>query len=89
MSSSRGKDELYSSVMMRDISSTLGRRALVIVTSALRAETHSTNSAQGVIGGCTAQVWASKWSERAWLSRRARGVKEADLYMAVLLQQVF
>ncbi|BDA48979.1 Alpha-glucan water dikinase, chloroplastic [Coccomyxa sp. Obi] len=34
------------------------------------------------------QVWASKWSERAWLSRRARGVKEGDLYMAVLLQQV-
>ena len=35
-----------------------------------------------------AQVWASKWSERAWLSRRARGVKDSDLYMAVLLQQV-
>lgn len=34
------------------------------------------------------QVWASKWNDRAWLSRRAQGVPEADLYMAVLLQQV-
>lgn len=33
------------------------------------------------------QVWASKWSDRAWLSRRARGVKDEDLFMAVLLQQ--
>ena len=37
---------------------------------------------------CCVQVWASKWSERAWLSRRARGVPEQDLRMAVLLQQV-
>ncbi|PRW45423.1 Carbohydrate-Binding Module Family 45 [Chlorella sorokiniana] len=34
------------------------------------------------------QVWASKWNDRAWLSRRAQGVPDADLYMAVLLQQV-
>lgn len=34
------------------------------------------------------QVWASKWTERAWLSRKARGVKDSDLYMAALLQQV-
>ncbi|KAK9803518.1 hypothetical protein WJX73_002149 [Symbiochloris irregularis] len=33
-------------------------------------------------------VWASKWNERAWLSRRARGVKDSDLFMACLLQQV-
>lgn len=33
-------------------------------------------------------VWASKWNERAWLSRRARGVRDADLFMACLLQQV-
>ena len=33
-------------------------------------------------------VWASKWNDRAWLSRQARGVKESDLYMACLLQQV-
>lgn len=40
------------------------------------------------LGELCVQVWASKWSERAWLSRRARGVKDGDLYMAVLLQQV-
>lgn len=33
-------------------------------------------------------VWASKWTERAWLSRKARGVQDDELYMAVLLQQV-
>ena len=33
------------------------------------------------------QVWASKWSDRAWLSRRARGVADTSLFMAVLLQQ--
>ncbi len=34
------------------------------------------------------QVWASKWTDRAWLSRRACGVPEGDLFMSVLLQQV-
>lgn len=34
------------------------------------------------------RVWASKWNDRAWLSRRATGIKEADLKMAVLLQKV-
>jgi hypothetical protein len=33
------------------------------------------------------QVWASKWSDRAWLSRRARNVPDSSLFMAVLLQQ--
>eukprot|EP00899_Mesostigma_viride_P013200 jgi/Mesvir1/21881/Mv01950-RA.1 len=33
-------------------------------------------------------VWASKWTERAWLSRRARGMTDNDLRMAVLLQRV-
>lgn len=33
-------------------------------------------------------VWASKWNDRAWLSRKARGIKDGDLKMAVLLQQV-
>jgi Pyruvate phosphate dikinase, AMP/ATP-binding domain len=35
-----------------------------------------------------AQVWASKWNDRAWLSRRARGVPDDALYMAALIQQV-
>lgn len=34
------------------------------------------------------QVWASKWNDRAWLSRKARGVADTDLFMACLLQQV-
>ncbi len=33
-------------------------------------------------------VWASKWTDRAWLSRRAMGIPEQQLYMSVLLQQV-
>jgi len=34
------------------------------------------------------EVWASKWSDRAWLSRRANGIPDSDLHMAVLLQEV-
>jgi alpha-glucan,water dikinase len=34
------------------------------------------------------KVWASKWNERAYLSRRARGVAHDSLLMAVLIQQV-
>lgn len=33
-------------------------------------------------------VWASKWNDRAWLSRAARGIKDKDLKMAALLQPV-
>ena len=33
-------------------------------------------------------VWASKWTDRAWLSRRRAGVDEDALKMAVLLQAV-
>jgi alpha-glucan,water dikinase len=34
------------------------------------------------------RVWASKWNDRAYLSRRARGTPHAGLRMAVLVQQV-
>jgi alpha-glucan,water dikinase len=34
------------------------------------------------------KVWASKWNERAWFSRTARGIAHDDLMMAVLVQQV-
>ena len=37
---------------------------------------------------CIKRVWASKWNERAYLSRRAAGIPDEDLYMAVLIQQV-
>lgn len=33
-------------------------------------------------------VWASKWNDRAWLSRRAQGIPDTELYMSVLLQTV-
>lgn len=33
-------------------------------------------------------VWAAKWNDRAWLSRKAIGMKDANLKMAVLLQEV-
>jgi alpha-glucan,water dikinase len=34
------------------------------------------------------RVWASKWNERAYLSRAALGIAHEDLFMAVLIQQV-
>ena len=37
---------------------------------------------------CIKKVWASKWNERAYVSRRARGIPHEDLFMAVLIQQV-
>ncbi len=37
---------------------------------------------------CIKQVWASKWNDRAYLSRQARGIPHDSLLMAVLIQQV-
>ncbi len=37
---------------------------------------------------CIKRVWASKWNERAYLSRKARGIADDDLFMAVLIQEV-
>ncbi len=37
---------------------------------------------------CIKRVWASKWNERAYLSRMAHGIPHEDLFMAVLIQQV-
>lgn len=37
---------------------------------------------------CIKKVWSSKWNERAYLSRRARGFSHKDLHMAVLIQKV-
>lgn len=34
------------------------------------------------------RVWASKWNDRAYFSRTARGIAHEDLMMAVLIQQV-
>jgi alpha-glucan,water dikinase len=37
---------------------------------------------------CIKRVWASKWNERAVLSRRKMGLAHQDLFMAVLIQPV-
>jgi len=34
------------------------------------------------------QVWASKWNDRAYYSRRARGLPHDSMFMAVLIQEV-
>ncbi|MEJ2690223.1 MAG: PEP/pyruvate-binding domain-containing protein [Deltaproteobacteria bacterium] len=42
----------------------------------------------GPVWQCIKQVWASKWTERAYRSRRQTGIKHDDLFMAVLIQEV-
>ena len=37
---------------------------------------------------CIKRVWASKWNDRAYLSRKANGIPHEDLFMAVLIQEV-
>jgi alpha-glucan,water dikinase len=37
---------------------------------------------------CIKRVWASKWNERAYLSRNARRMRHEDIFMAVLVQEV-
>jgi alpha-glucan,water dikinase len=37
---------------------------------------------------CVKRVWASKWNERAYLSRKAAEIPHRDLHMAVLIQEV-
>jgi alpha-glucan, water dikinase len=37
---------------------------------------------------CIKRVWASKWTERAHLSREANGIPHKAVFMSVLLQQV-
>lgn len=37
---------------------------------------------------CVTRVWASKWNDRAYLSRKSMGIPDKDLFMAVLIQQV-
>ncbi|MGF1615235.1 MAG: phosphohistidine-like domain-containing protein [Gammaproteobacteria bacterium] len=46
------------------------------------------NVAWDVTWRAVTQVWASKWTDRAYYSRVARGVAHDDLMMAVLIQQV-
>lgn len=37
---------------------------------------------------CVVKVWASKWTDRAWLYRQARGIPDQDLLMGCLIQPV-
>jgi alpha-glucan,water dikinase len=37
---------------------------------------------------CIRKVWASKWNERAYLSRKANNISHDDLFMAVLIQSI-
>lgn len=53
-----------------------------------KGEWEASSGAWGKAWRSICGVWASKWNDRAWLSRKARGIKDADLKMAVLLQQV-
>ncbi|NTU43218.1 MAG: hypothetical protein HGA78_09270, partial [Nitrospirales bacterium] len=37
---------------------------------------------------CITGVWASKWNERAYYSRKSWGLRHQDLFMSVLIQEV-
>ncbi len=37
---------------------------------------------------CIRRVWASKWNDRAYFSRKANGIDDAELFMSVLIQEV-
>ena len=43
---------------------------------------------EGELWHAVKSVWASKWTERAYLSRKALGIPDADLSMAVLLMDL-
>lgn len=47
-----------------------------------------TDSAFEHLWHAVCRVWSSKWTARAWLSRRAQGIKDEDLFMAVLVQPI-
>jgi len=40
------------------------------------------------VWSCIKHVWASKWTERAYLSRKANGIPHDEMFMSVLVQQV-
>ncbi|MDA8171152.1 MAG: hypothetical protein M0Z48_04900 [Nitrospiraceae bacterium] len=37
---------------------------------------------------CIKRVWASKWNDRAYLSRKTNGIRHQDIFMSVLIQGV-
>ncbi len=68
-----------------------GLAAPGVLRDALETTWHATGlppTDWDLIWGAVKKVWASKWNERAWYSRNARGIDHDDLMMAVLIQQV-
>lgn len=63
------------------------QRGLAVSGLILSGRSLSGRSLSGWRGAAGPQVWASKWNDRAWLSRRARGVPDSALFMAALIQQ--
>lgn len=53
-----------------------------------KGEWNETSAAWKKTWSAICGVWASKWNDRAWLSRNARGIRDNDLKMAALLQKV-
>ncbi|KAL6770951.1 GWD2 [Auxenochlorella protothecoides x Auxenochlorella symbiontica] len=59
-----------------------------LVAESLVAEGTFTEQLWSRVWQAICTVWASKWTDRAWLSRRAQAIPDADLSMAVLLQPI-
>jgi hypothetical protein len=55
---------------------------------ALAAATYGNSCNSDELYTAIKKVWASKWNERAYLSRKACGVDEEELHMATLLMEV-
>jgi hypothetical protein len=55
---------------------------------AMAAATYGNSCGAEEIYAAVKKVWASKWNERAYLSRKACGVDEEELHMATLLMEV-
>lgn len=54
----------------------------------LRVINFSDIQEQDEVWMCIKRVWASKWNERAYLSRESRGIPHKNIDMAVLIQRV-
>jgi len=66
------------------------------VSESLKTELRQVTAAEGLpwpddwaaASRCLKQVWASKWNDRAYFSRRARRLPHESVHMAVLIQEV-
>ena len=76
------------SVLRDVVSFQLKMPADLVAPLTLAATTYGNNCTPGDIYQAIKKVWASKWNERAYLSRKACGVDEEELHMATLLMEV-